>query len=151
MNRREFGIAAFGATAAAFIAPVARAGESRAIADCIVIDYEKPRQSMVWLDEPDEKGHTFVHEDTDEQVSYRHIEFLRNDGLVMGESWELSQWSKYYNSFRSEFLSTMKPAGAKGFTYDEFLKYAQEVREYFDGRMIPSEEVGIGSDGERFN
>jgi hypothetical protein len=151
MNRREFGIAAIGATAAALIAPVARAGELRAITDCIVIDYEKPKQRFVLLDEPDEKGHKFVFEDADQRMSYRHIEFLRNDGLVMGESWQLSRWSRNYDSFKNEFLSTLKPSGAKSFTYDEFLKYAQEVREYFDGRMVPSEELGIGSDGERFN
>lgn len=141
MNRREFSKAAFCVAGAALVAPAALALEPHAIADCIVIDYEKNARRWRHLDEPDDRGHTFIYEDTGKQVSYRHFELLRNDGLVMGESARVTRWSEMYHAFESEFLHARMQPGAKAFTRDEFLDYVLDIRDSLNGRIVPVETL----------
>jgi len=141
MNRREFGKTALGVAAAALIAPRAMAAEHRNIIESIVIDYERSKKRWRHLKEPDEAGHAFLYEDTDETEAYRHFEFLGSDGLVVGKSSKLARWTECYESLESEFLSLYKPPSGKRFNHGEFLKYVEEVRDYFNGRIVPIEEL----------
>jgi hypothetical protein len=141
MNRREFGKAALGVAAASFIGPVALAAAPRSIVDTIVIDYQKPKRRWRLLKEPDFEGHKFVYEDTDETESYRHFQFLGSDGLVVGESAEMKWWPACYDSLEDEFLHSFNPPAGKRFSHDEFRHYVEEVREYFNGRIITLEEM----------
>lgn len=141
MNRREFGKAALGVATAVLIAPMARAVEPSAIIDCIVIDYEKDKHRLVHLKEPDFEGRNFVYEDSGEQVGYRHFEFLRSDGLVMGQSSEMQWWTQCYDSLEDEFMHATFPAGGKRFSRDEFRSYVEGVRDYFNGRIVPVDEL----------
>ena len=141
MNRREFGKTALGLAAAAVIAPRAMAAEHRSIIESIVIDYERYKKRWRHLEEPDEQGHTFVYEDTDEMEGYRHFEFLGSDGLVVGKSSKIARWTECYDTLQSEFLYLYKPQSGKRFSHDEFLKHVEQVRDYFNGRIVPIEEL----------
>jgi hypothetical protein len=141
MNRREFGKAALGVAGTALIAPRALAAEHRSIVDCIVIDYVKNKKRWVHLKQPDENGRTFVYEDTAGTIDYRHFEFLGSDGLVAGRSSTTKLWTQCYDSFESEFVNMYMPPGAKKFTRSEFVRYVEDVRYYFNGRIVPIEDL----------
>jgi hypothetical protein len=146
MNRRDFGKTALAVAASAMVAPAALASTPRSITDSVVIDYEGKGLRWVYLDAPDETGHRFAYEDTGETVRYRHFEFLRDDGLVVGESTKMSRWAESYDSFEREFLQMSKPPGSKRFSGEEFSRYVEEVRYYYDGRIVPVED--LASTGE---
>jgi len=142
MNRRDFGKTAFAITVTAMVTPVALAQTTHAITDSIVIDFEKSRQRWVHLKTPDEKGRHFAYEETGQLVRYRHFQFLREDGLIAGESTKIENWTSVYDSFETEFLHMYKPAGGRRFTHEEFRDYVDEVRIYLNGWIVPLHELG---------
>ncbi len=142
MNRRDFGKTAFAVTATALFAPVALASTTHSITDSIVIDFEKNRKRWAHLRVPDERGQHFAFEETGDVVRYRHIEFLRDDGLIAGQSTTMQNWTSVYDSFENEFLHMYKPEGASRFTHEEFRKYVDNVRIYFNGWIVPLNELG---------
>jgi hypothetical protein len=142
MNRRDFGKTAFAVTVTGMVAPVALASTPHSVTDSIVIDFEKSRRRWVHLHSPDEAGRKFAYEETGETVRYRHFEFLRDDGLVVGQSTKMTGWTQAYDSFENEFVHLYKPAGSKQFSHEEFVKYADEVRIYLNGWIVPLHELG---------
>jgi hypothetical protein len=142
MNRREFGKTALGVAAVAMVAPRALAAtQSRSIIDCIVIDYEKNKKKWVHLKQPDQDGRTFVYKDTSGTIQYRHFEFLGSDGLVVGKSSPMSLWTQCYDSFETEFENLSMPTGGKRFTRSEFTSYVEEVKLYYNGRIVPISDL----------
>jgi hypothetical protein len=142
MNRRDFGKTAFAVTVTAMVAPVALAQTTHTIIDSIVIDFEKSGQRWVHRRTPDEKGRHFGFEETGEQVRYRHFQFLREDGLIAGESTKMGNWTSTYDSFENEFLHMYMPAGGRRFNHAEFRQYVDEVRIYLNGWIVPLHELG---------
>ena len=142
MNRRDFGKTAFAITATALLAPTALASTTHSISDSIVIDFEMNRKRWVNLRTPDEKGRRFAYEETGEGVRYRHFQFLRDDGLVVGQSSIMANWTSVYDSFKDEFLHMYKPAGGRRFSHEEFRIYVDNVRIYLNGWIVPLNELG---------
>jgi hypothetical protein len=142
MNRRDFGKTALAVAAAALVTPSALAAEPQSIIDCVVIDYTRNR--LVWrlLKQPDFEGHRFVYEDTGSPVQYRHFEFLRSDGLVVGASARMAFWTTFYDAFENEVQHMEKAPTAKAFTHAQFMTYIEEVRAYFNGRIVPIDQLG---------
>jgi len=141
MNRRDFGKVAFAVAATAVVAPAALAAEPSAIIDCIVIDYETNKQRWRPLDHADVAGHTFVYEDTGEQVTHRHFEFLRGDGLVAGAGTRIEYWTEFYDLCENEFLHMLKLPATRRFDHAEFLRYVEDVRYYLNGRIVPPDQL----------
>ena len=74
-------------------------------------------------------------------VTYRHFEFLRDDGLVVGQSTTMAYWTQAYDSLENSFVAMSMPAGSKAFTQEEFRKYVDEVRIDLDGWIVPLSEL----------
>jgi hypothetical protein len=142
MNRRDFGKTALAVTVTAMAAPAALASTPHSVTDCIVIDFGKSQQRWVHLRTPDEKGRHFAYQETGEMVTYRHFEFLRDDGLVVGQSTTMAYWTQTYDTLENSFLAMRMPAGSKGFTPEEFRKYVDEVRIDLNGWIVPLTELG---------
>jgi hypothetical protein len=142
MNRRDFGKTALAVTVTALAAPAALASTPHSVKDCIVIDFQGKQQHWAHLHTPDEKGRHFAFQETGEMVTYRHFEFLRDDGLVVGQSTSMAYWTQTYDSLESSFGAMTKPAGGKAFTQEEFKKYVNEVRIALNGWIVPLNELG---------
>jgi hypothetical protein len=142
MNRRDFGKTALAITVTAMAAPAALASAGHSIVDSVVIDFNKNRVRWVHLKQPDEKGRKFAYQETGQVERYRHFEFLREDGLVVGQSTGMTNWTAAYDSFENEFLTMYKTPGSKRFTRLEFQKYVTEVRIYLNGWIVPLNEIG---------
>ncbi|MGA2046951.1 MAG: twin-arginine translocation signal domain-containing protein [Terracidiphilus sp.] len=142
MNRRDFGKTALAVTATALVAPAALASTGHSVTDSVIIDFKTSQQIWVHLSTPDEKGRQFAYQDTGKMVTYRHFEFLRDDGLVVGQSSSMANWTQTYDSFENSFLAMSKQAGSPVFTLEEFRKYVDEVKIYLNGWTVPLNEVG---------
>src|SRR5208337_4271986 len=106
MNRRDFGKTAFAVTVTALAAPAALGSAPHSVTDSIVIDFDKSQKRWVHLRTPDENG--------------RNFEFLRDDGLIVGQSTTMGNWTQAYDAFENEFVHMYKPAGGKRYTHEEF-------------------------------
>jgi hypothetical protein len=142
MNRRDFGKTAFAVTVTALAAPAALGSAPHSVTDSIVIDFDKSQKRWVHLRTPDENGRNFAYEDTGKMVRYRHFEFLRDDGLIVGQSTTMGNWTQAYDAFENEFVHMYKPAGGKRYTHEEFQKYVDDVRIYLNGWIVPLNELG---------
>jgi hypothetical protein len=142
MNRRDFGKTALAVTVTAMTAPAALASTSHTVVDSVVIDFEKSGQRWTHLHTPDEKGRRFAYQETGERVTYRHFEFLRDDGLVVGQTTTMASWTQTYDAFENSFLTMSKAAGSQRFTQAQFQKYVDEVRVYLNGWIVPVHELG---------
>jgi hypothetical protein len=136
MNRREFGRTALGVAATTLIAPAAMAAQPRTIRDCIVIDYDQSKKKWRNLPKPDSKGRKFVYDESSKTAKFRHFEFLGSDGLVLGVSTPMQLWAACYDQFEQDFISFYTPPSGKKFTHSEFLRYAEDVRYYFNGHVV---------------
>lgn len=142
MNRREFGKTAFAVTVTAIGAPAALAIVPHSVIDSVVIDFQKSTQQPVHLNNPDEEGRHFAYRETGDLVTYRHFEFLREDGLVIGQSTSMNYWTQTYDILENSFLAMKKPADAMSFTREEFKIYVEKVRISLNGWIVPLHEVG---------
>jgi hypothetical protein len=152
MNRRNFSKTALAVAATAMVAPRALAATPTmaprtpaitqvSILDCVVIDFTRNVERWVPLKHPDFEGRKFVYEPTGALIQYRHFEFLRSDGLVIGGSAKMSYWTTYYDALENEALHLYKPATTKRFDRSEFLTYVEEVRYYLNGRIVPIDQL----------
>lgn len=142
MNRRDFGKTAFAITVTALAAPAALASTGHSIIDSVVIDFERSRKRWVHVHSPDERGPRFAYQETGERERFRHFEFLREDGLVVGQSSSMTNWTATYDAFENEFLTMYRTPGSPQFTPTQFQKYVDGVRISLNGWIIPLNEIG---------
>jgi hypothetical protein len=123
-------------------APAALASTPHSVTDCFVIDFGKSQKRWAHLRTADEKGRHFAYQETGEMVTYRHFEFLRDDGLVVGQSTTMAYWTQTYDSLENSFVAMRMPADSKAFSQEEFRKYVDEVRNDLNGWIVPISELG---------
>lgn len=152
MNRRDFGRTALAVAATAAVAPHALAASSLSvprtaaatqvsILDCVVIDHSRNVLRRVYLKHADFEGRKSVLEPTGGIVRYRHFEFLRSDGLVVGGSAKMAYWTTFYDTLENEALHLYMPPATKRFDRSEFKTYAEDVRYYLNGRIVPIDSL----------